>query len=223
MKVPRTRGAVSGLLIFILGAWAALAPLIGPYFDLSIGSDDAWTWNGDRFLFSVLPGIVAVIGGLMLMGTTNRVGGGFGGWLALAAGAWLVVGQSLSLIWQNVPGYGIALGSDTTQSIALLAYFYATGTAIAALASFAMGRFSVRGVREVELEREAELELERERVGDRDVVTDRDRVEEHGPVMAPPDPSTRVGPAHTGTPVHSGGPPAEEEPPQRPRRRFWSR
>jgi len=197
MKVPRTRGAVSGLLIVILGAWAALVPLIGPYFDLSIGSDDTWTWSGDRFLFSVLPGIVAVIGGLMLMGTANRAGGGIGGWLALAAGAWLVVGQSLSLIWQDTPGYGTPFGSDETQAVALLAYFYATGTAIAAVASFARGRFSVRGVREAEL-------------------ADRDRVEEHGPVMAPPDPSTRVGPAHSaGVPVHSGG-----VAPERPRRRF---
>ena len=176
MRVPRTRGAVSGLLIVILGAFAALVPFIGPYFDLSIGSDDAWTWSGDRFLFSVLPGAVAVIGGLMLMGTTKRVGGGLGAWLALAAGAWLVVGQSASVIWQEVPGYGAPLGSDTEEAIALLAYFYATGAAITALAAFAMGRFSVRDVRDAE------------------------RVEEGERVLAPPDPSTRVGPAHTTAP-----------------------
>jgi hypothetical protein len=175
MKVPRTRGAVSGLLIVILGAFAALVPFIGPYFDLSIGSDDAWTWSADRYLFSVLPGSVAVIAGLLIMSTGKRAGGGLGGWFALAAGAWLVVGQSLSLIWQDTPGYGTPLGSDTEQAVALLAYFYATGTAIAALAGFAMGRFSFRGLREADVE----------------------GVEEHGPVLAPPDPSTRVGPAHT--------------------------
>jgi hypothetical protein len=167
------------LLIVILGAWAALVPFIGPYFDLSVGSDDTWTWSGDRFLFSVLPGIVAVIGGLILIGATTRVRGGLGAWLALAAGAWLVVGQSTSLIWQETAGYGAPFGSDTTQAVALLAYFYAVGTAIAALASFAMGRFSLRAVGEAELE----------------------GVEERGPVMAPPQPSERVGPAHTsGTP-----------------------
>lgn len=182
MRMPRTRGAISGLLIVILGAWAALVPFIGPYFDLSVGSDDAWTWSGDRFLFSVLPGIVAMIGGLMLMGTASRARGALGAWLALAAGAWLVVGQSTSLIWQDTAGYGAALGSDTTQAVALLAYFYAVGTAIAAFASFAMGRFSVRGLRDAELE----------------------RVDERGPVLAPPDPSTRVGPAHTGGAPEAG-------------------
>jgi hypothetical protein len=163
----------------LLGAFAALVPFIGPYFDLSVGSDDAWTWSGDRFLFSVLPGIVAVLGGLMLMGTTRRIGGGLGGWLALAAGIWLVVGQSTSLFWEETPGYGPAFGSDATQAVTLLAYFYATGAAITALAAFAMGRFSVRGIAEAEAE----------------------RVEERGPVLAPPEPSTRVGPAHTDAPM----------------------
>lgn len=175
MRVPRTRGAVSGLLVVALGAAAALVPFIGPYFDLNVGSDDAWTWSGDRFLFSVLPGAIAVIGGAMLVRTAHRAGGALGGWLALAAGVWLVVGQSASLVWQEGQGYGTAIGSDSEQAAALLSHFYATGVAIAALAAFAMGRFSLRAARDAE----------------------RERVEDQGPVMAPPDPDTRVGPAHT--------------------------
>ena len=32
LHMPRSRGAVSGLLLLILGAWGALVPFIGPYF-----------------------------------------------------------------------------------------------------------------------------------------------------------------------------------------------
>ena len=35
MRIPRSRGAVSGLLLIVLGAWSALIPFIGPSFDLA--------------------------------------------------------------------------------------------------------------------------------------------------------------------------------------------
>src|SRR2546429_648201 len=46
-RVPRTRGAASGAILLILGAWAALAPLIGPYFNLAYtpAPNDAWHWT----------------------------------------------------------------------------------------------------------------------------------------------------------------------------------
>ena len=32
LHMPRSRGAVSGLLLIILGVWGALIPFVGPYF-----------------------------------------------------------------------------------------------------------------------------------------------------------------------------------------------
>jgi hypothetical protein len=38
--VSRTRGATSGILLVILGAWGALVPFIGPTF--------GWGWDSDQ-------------------------------------------------------------------------------------------------------------------------------------------------------------------------------
>ena len=32
LQVPRSRGAICGLLLVLLGVWGALIPLVGPYF-----------------------------------------------------------------------------------------------------------------------------------------------------------------------------------------------
>jgi hypothetical protein len=81
-----TRAA--GLLILILGLWGWLVPFIGSYFHFALGPNHSWTWTSGRFWLSVLPGAVAVLGGLMLLGSGPRAGGKLGALLALAAGIW---------------------------------------------------------------------------------------------------------------------------------------
>ncbi len=66
MQIPRSRGAVSGLLIVALGVWGALVPFIGPFFDFAFSPDRPWAWTSGRGWLQVLPGLVAVIGGLLM-------------------------------------------------------------------------------------------------------------------------------------------------------------
>ena len=70
--IPRTRGAGSGILLVLLGAWGALIPFIGPYVSLSFTPDGAWTWTAGRGWLEVLPGAAAALGGLLLQGSGNR-------------------------------------------------------------------------------------------------------------------------------------------------------
>lgn len=146
MRIPRSRGAVSGVLLVILGAWGALAPLIGPYFDFTVGSESTWNLTTAIFWLSVVPGAAAVVGGLILLWSVNRATAGLGAWLGIAAGAWFVVGDEL-------------IGPDVTGASTFehLTAVDGLGVAIAALAAFALGRLAVRSVRDVELEREVEL------------------------------------------------------------------
>jgi hypothetical protein len=159
MRVPRTRGAVSGLLVALLGVWGALIPFIGPSFDLAIGPDDAWHWTTGRFWLSVLPGIVAIVGGLMLMLSARRPTASLGALLAVAAGAWFVVGPTVSGLWNHgVSQAGTPHGSSTTQVIAELTWFLGVGALILYLGATALGRLSVRSVRDVELAQESAVE-----------------------------------------------------------------
>ena len=48
MRMPRSRGAASGLLLILLGAWGALIPFIGPMFDFAFSPDQAWAWTTGR-------------------------------------------------------------------------------------------------------------------------------------------------------------------------------
>lgn len=156
MRVPRTRGAVSGAIIALLGAWGALIPFIGPTFGYSIGPDDAWNWTNGRLWLSVIPGAVAVVGGLVLMLSARRPTASFGALLGVLAGAWFVVGSTVSQLWNDgVSQAGVVHGSNTLQVFELLGYFLAPGVLIVYFAAAALGRLSVRSVRDIELNEEA--------------------------------------------------------------------
>ena len=139
--MPRRRGAASGLLIFVLGAWCAAVPFVGPLFNLTIGPDQAFDMTTGRFWLSLVPGLVAALGGLMLMRSANRASATLGAQVAMAGGIWLIVGPTVSMLWNDgVMQTGQPAGGTSRQVLELLLYFYGTGAAITALAGIAFGR-----------------------------------------------------------------------------------
>jgi hypothetical protein len=149
LAMPRRRGAVSGLLITIGGIWCAAIPFVGHYFNFVVGPDKAWDMTTGRFWLSLLPGVVAAVGGLMLMRSANRASATLGAQLALAAGLWLVMGRELSQLWSSSWAEP-PVGGRTRGALELLLYFYGTGAAITALAGVALGRVSSRHAGDVE-------------------------------------------------------------------------
>lgn len=151
MRVPRSRGALSGLLLIVLGVWGALVPFIGPYFNYSYTPDTSWAWTWGRFWLEVLPGIATIFGGFLMMTTANRAIAVFGGYLASAAGAWFVVGPILGQLWGGEAGAtGTPVGGQVARVVEQIGFFYGLGAAILFLAAQAVGRFTVRSVRDVE-------------------------------------------------------------------------
>jgi hypothetical protein len=145
MRISRSTGVMCGLLIMLLGAWGALIPFIGPYFDYSFGVNSTWHFTSDRLWLDILPGAVAILGGLLLVVAATRVAGAVGGWLAVVAGAWYVIGPAVSLTWERGQGpIGRPLYGSTRQMLELVGYFYGLGALIVALAAFAIGRFASR-------------------------------------------------------------------------------
>ncbi|WP_395306886.1 hypothetical protein V4U86_15625 [Mycobacterium sp. AMU20-3851] len=149
LHMPRSRGALSGLLLILLGVWGAFIPFVGPYFDFAYTPDSAWTWTIGRGWLEVLPGAVTAVGGLLLLVSRNRATAMLGGWLAVAAGAWFVVGRALAgpLALGNA-GSPVAV-TEAKQVLLELAYFSGLGALIVFLGAAAVGRLSVRSVRDV--------------------------------------------------------------------------
>jgi peptidoglycan/LPS O-acetylase OafA/YrhL len=143
--MTRSTGAVSGLLIILLGVWGALIPFVGPYFNYSFATNTTWHYTTDRLWLDILPGALAVLAGVMLLLAATRAAGILAGWLAMVAGAWFVVGPSVSLTWESGVGpIGRPLYGSTRQMLELVGYFYGLGALIVALAAFAVGRFASR-------------------------------------------------------------------------------
>lgn len=146
LSVPRSRGALSGLLLIPLGIWGAIIPFVGPYFDYTFGIDEPWLFTLDRLWLSILPGIAVLLGGLLLAPSANRVSGVLGAWLALTGGIWFVIGPALSQLWDTASAaapIGQPQGGDTLQALEQVGYFYGLGALVTALAAFALGRLAV--------------------------------------------------------------------------------
>src|SRR5918999_6203182 len=139
-RIPRKRGAFTGLLLVVLGVWGALIPFVGPYFDYQIGTTQTWDWTSDRFLLSVLPGAAAVLGGLIMLYSTRRATASFGGLLALAGGLWFVAGPSVSMLWNDgVSATGAAIGDTGTRVLEWIGFHYGTGGLITLFSAYGLG------------------------------------------------------------------------------------
>jgi hypothetical protein len=151
LHMPRSRGAVTGLLLIILGVWGALIPFVGPYFKFAYTPDHAWAWSTARAWLEVFPGVTTVVGGLLLVVSGNRATAMFGGWLAAFAGTWFIVGRALASTLQiGDVGHPIA-ATDARRAVLEICYFSGLGALIVFLAGAVLARLSVRMARDVEL------------------------------------------------------------------------
>ena len=144
LQMRRSRGAFSGFLLILLGLWGALIPFVGPYFDFAYTPDKAWTYNTGRLWLELLPGAAVFLGGVFLMAARGRHTALFGALLAVAAGAWFVLGQSLSPLWNHhvTLGGSPASGTQYMRIMEQLGFFTALGVVIVFVAGAALGRIA---------------------------------------------------------------------------------
>jgi hypothetical protein len=159
-RVPRSRGALSGVLLVLLGAWGALIAFIGPYFHYAYSPDHTWAYSTGRLWLEVLPGVAVFLGGLITLSAATRPAAVFGSWLATLGGAWFVVGGPLSTLWNHgVPATGYPVGSTTLlRAVENIGFFTGLGVVIVFLGAVALGRFLVIGAREAALAEAAAAE-----------------------------------------------------------------
>lgn len=166
MRVPRSRGGLSGLLLVLLGVWGGLVPFVGPHFRYSYTPGVTWSYSSGRLWLEVLPAAATVLGGLIVLASRVRPVAVLGAWLAVLSGAWFAVGNVLSVLWMKdgVNAAGVPLGSTVSRVTEQIGYFTGLGVVIVFLAALALGRFTVVGVRETrQVEREQEVAAAEER------------------------------------------------------------
>jgi hypothetical protein len=150
LTMPRSRGAVSGVILVILGAWGALIPFVGPHFNFAYTPDRDWAWTTARGWLEVLPGAATVVGGLLLIVAGNRITAMIGGWLAVLAGAWFVIGGQIAPLL-GIGSAGDPIAATERKRAALeVSYFSGLGALIIFVGGVVLARTAVRLARDVE-------------------------------------------------------------------------
>lgn len=149
LRTAGSRGVITGAVIAALGLWSVLVPLIGPYFGYALSPAGPWTRPWAAFWLQIVPGVVLLLAGIQLVLTRRRVGGLAAGTIAAAAGLWLAVGSAL---WTSTPP-GVLVGGmaagDGVSAAEQIGMASGLGAVVTLLAGLAVGRFAVRGTRDV--------------------------------------------------------------------------
>jgi hypothetical protein len=132
-----------GLLILLLAAWAFLAPLVGGYFHFGFASNKTWQFTARQWELQLAPGIVAFLGGFMLM-TPARGWGRLGALLAFLGGAWLVVGWAFYPVWAT--GEIHPFGRAFWRGLRWLGHFEGPGGLILFFTGWTQGLFMRRTI-----------------------------------------------------------------------------
>ncbi|HET7170794.1 MAG TPA: hypothetical protein VFI18_04085 [Gaiellales bacterium] len=139
-----------GFAVFALGVWAAVVPLVGPYFDFGFDTDQTWVWSEQHWTLSIIPGVVAAVAGIMIAFPTRFR---MGALLGALAGAWLAVGLFLHPLWSDAIA-PIATGEGKVAAL-WICYFTGPGVLIAYLCG--VGTWIRRGTEEVVTDRDGEV------------------------------------------------------------------
>jgi hypothetical protein len=149
LRIPRSRGALSGVLLVLLGAWGGLIAFVGPYFHYAYTPDSAWSYTSGRLWLEILPAAGALAGGLIALASASRPVAMFGAWLAAISGAWFALGTVIGHAWAGSGlSAGTPIGGTLTRAVEQIGFFTGLGVAIVFLAALALGRLSVVGIRE---------------------------------------------------------------------------
>ncbi len=141
-SLASSRARATGIAVLVVGAWGALIPFAGPSFGYGMGSSQAWAWTESRVTLHLLPGLAAIIGGLLLASAprTRQAGGAL---IALLGGVWFVIAPSLHPLWADTTAQSMSGGmhaeSAMSSALSALGYHYGTGALIIVASAYALG------------------------------------------------------------------------------------
>lgn len=136
-------GAV-GVVALVISAWGAVIPYLGPAYGFSADGSSQWHWNLSRAVLALIPGVIGCLFALSLMGRTGaagvlrRLGLTVGGLLAIACGAWFVIGP---MAWPVLVSGGryFVTASPLRELEYQVGYALGPGLILAVCGAFAIG------------------------------------------------------------------------------------
>jgi hypothetical protein len=150
----RLTATVAGVLAVLVGAWGGIAPYIGHAIRYSADGSATWTWNLQHGLLSLLPGAMAVVGGVLLIASTwarrerasvlQTVGlTGAAVILGLSA-VWFLVGAS---VWPVYFTSHVVAAASPVRTLADMVGYYLTEGFVLAVVSGVVGYWAVGSLR----------------------------------------------------------------------------
>lgn len=142
-RVPRSHGVIVGGLLLLLGLWGGLAPFIGPYANFGYTPSSPWAFTWGRLWLEIVPAVVTLLAAFALLFSGNRVIGVWMSLLAVLAGAWFIIGGSVSRLWHSGTSQaGSPTGDTLAQVMQQIGLFTGLGMVIVFLAAVALTRFT---------------------------------------------------------------------------------
>ena len=151
LRVPRSRGALSGVVLVVLGAFGALIPFMGPIFVFAYTPEAAWVYTPARLWLEIVrrrccgwwPDLA-----LQRQPRLRRVR-----CLVSRAGGsvvhhWPDSEQAVDL---GVSADGLSVGGTLRRTVEEIVFFTGLGVVIVFSAAVALGRLAVVAARDVEL------------------------------------------------------------------------
>jgi hypothetical protein len=149
LRVSRSRGAFSGVLLILLGIWGGLIPLVGPYVHYAYTPDHTWTITSGRIWLEILPAFGTIVGGITVLVSRLRPAALFGASLAAASGGWFAFGSAFAPLWTHrLAAQGFPVGSQLSRAVEQIGFFTGLGVVIVCVASLVLGRLSVVSIRD---------------------------------------------------------------------------
>jgi len=137
--------AFVGLVAALAAAWGGAVPYVGPLFGFGANGVGAWTWNAAHGLLGLLPGAVGLVAAMLIMGAAGRPASGpartrlaLGGMLAMAAGAWFVIGPPAWPVVAHAGAHFVAAPA-WPRFERLVGYSFGPGSVLLACGGLAVG------------------------------------------------------------------------------------
>jgi hypothetical protein len=128
----------------VISAWGGAIPYVGPLFGYSADGTGAWQWSLTHTVLALAPGVVGVLCGLTFLTPVRtssigrRFGLGLAGIIAVAAGAWFVIGPVAWPVISDVGRYFVP-APPFRNLLDQLGYSLGPGLILAACGAFAIG------------------------------------------------------------------------------------